>query len=613
MQLGVVVPCIPVVWSLLVVGAWGARTGDRASEADDAGGIVRSALRAEIAGDNAERERLIRRALDQFPNCASAHWHAGHVRVGAEWLTLPQAQQAAVRDPRLEVYRQARDKMIGEFANFNEHLVLARWCRQQGLDAQAKYHWYKVLQLDPQHAEAMHGLGVVWCHGTLMPRREFLRLRQDAKRARLALNSWSQKLERWAERIGRRESLPETAEEALRELRAVADPEAIAALEKVLVQSDRDFALEAVAGIGRMPVQEATQALLRIAVLSPEEAVRTAATEQLRQRPLHDYAPLLLAGLEKPLESWFRVSLSPAGHVTYRHELYHEGAAADTVLNATHSFVQFDVPGARTLIKSVIYGDAFVPSSPGEERYKNMVKQHQARRAAHQYAAAVDAVERQVKLANQRSELVNARIRFVLASTVGQDMGPDPQTWWDWWQDYNEVCLAGEKPVYERYLTGYEETSLVPTVWMSCFPKGTKVWTQTGLTPIEQIQPGDLVLSQDVSTSELAYKPVLKTTVRPPCPALRLQIDHETITVTRGHPAWVTGIGWRMVKLLEEGQLIHGLHGSWPVWRIEEARDQEAHNLVVGDFSTYFVGEHGFLVHDNTYRRPTTALLPGLY
>jgi hypothetical protein len=43
------------------------------------------------------------------------------------------------------------------------------------------------------------------------------------------------------------------------------------------------------------------------------------------------------------------------------------------------------------------------------------------------------------------------------------------------------------------------------------------------------------------------------------------------------------------------------------------AAEKEAHNLVVGDFNTYFVGDHGFLVHDNTYRRPTTALLPGLH
>jgi hypothetical protein len=34
--------------------------------------------------------------------------------------------------------------------------------------------------------------------------------------------------------------------------------------------------------------------------------------------------------------------------------------------------------------------------------------------------------------------------------------------------------------------------------------------------------------------------------------------------------------------------------------------------LVVSDFSTYFVGKHGVLVHDNTPRQATSATVPGL-
>ena len=37
-----------------------------------------------------------------------------------------------------------------------------------------------------------------------------------------------------------------------------------------------------------------------------------------------------------------------------------------------------------------------------------------------------------------------------------------------------------------------------------------------------------------------------------------------------------------------------------------------AYNLIVADFNSYFVGEHGILVHDNTPRRPTAAAVPGL-
>ncbi|MGA2796833.1 MAG: hypothetical protein ABSE63_04575 [Thermoguttaceae bacterium] len=33
---------------------------------------------------------------------------------------------------------------------------------------------------------------------------------------------------------------------------------------------------------------------------------------------------------------------------------------------------------------------------------------------------------------------------------------------------------------------------------------------------------------------------------------------------------------------------------------------------IVDDFHTFFVGDQGILVHDNTPREPTAALVPGL-
>jgi hypothetical protein len=137
--------------------------------------------------------------------------------------------------------------------------------------------------------------------------------------------------------------------------------------------------------------------------------------------------------------------------------------------------------------------------------------------------------------------------------------------------------------------------------------KGTPVWTKTGIKPIETIELSDLVLAQDVATGELAYKPVLARTVRPPCPILRLALDGEELLATRGHPFWVAGIGWRMAKELDDGAILHGIGGSPRVASIETAGEEKAYNLVVADFNTYFVGKHGILVHDNTPRRSTTV------
>lgn len=147
----------------------------------------------------------------------------------------------------------------------------------------------------------------------------------------------------------------------------------------------------------------------------------------------------------------------------------------------------------------------------------------------------------------------------------------------------------------------------------SCFVRGTLVRTRSGLTPIERIQAGDMVLSQDVDSGELTYRPVLSTTIRPPSPVRRLCFGDEVLTATAGHPFWVAGQGWRMAKFLQPGDLIHGLAGSWPLQSIDELGEQEAFNLVIGDFHCYFVGEYGFLVHDNELRKPTRAILPGYH
>jgi hypothetical protein len=228
-------------------------------------------------------------------------------------------------------------------------------------------------------------------------------------------------------------------------------------------------------------------------------------------------------------------------------------------------------------------------------------------------------------MTRQRADACNREVQErnraagrLLCQLAGDDLGPDPQRWLDWWMDYNEFERTGEKPVYTR---SYDNSRYIhdgPTInvtyaYRSCFARGTPIWARSGLTPVEQLQPGDVVLAQDPDTGELAYKPVLQTTLRPPSPLRRICVEDEQIATTRGHPFWVSGEGWRMAKELTGGQPLHGLQGSWPIRQVDELPEAEAYNLVVDDFHTYFVGRLGLLVHDNIFREPTTAVLPGLH
>jgi hypothetical protein len=147
---------------------------------------------------------------------------------------------------------------------------------------------------------------------------------------------------------------------------------------------------------------------------------------------------------------------------------------------------------------------------------------------------------------------------------------------------------------------------------VSCFLPGTKVSTNDGPLPIEKVRPGDCVLSQHPDTGELAYRPVVTTTMRPPSPTLRIGVGDEEIAATRGHPLWVVGEGWVMAKELRVGDRLHGVNGAVTIEYIQPGPESEAFNLVVADYHTFCVGTHRILAHDNQARKPTRAVVPGL-
>ena len=203
----------------------------------------------------------------------------------------------------------------------------------------------------------------------------------------------------------------------------------------------------------------------------------------------------------------------------------------------------------------------------------------------------------------------------MLNATTGKEYD-SPRQWWDYWRENNEY-YAYDHPVDYQYYSGtddrfygrpYDMVSSTP----SCFVKGTPVWTKTGPRPIESLELGDLVLAQDVSTGELKYSPIIGRTIRPPSPIVKLSIDTEQVRTTRGHLFWVAGTGWRMAKELEKGAKLHGLKGSLEIASADSDGEAAAYNLVVADLDTYFVGDHALLVHDNTPRSPTQAILPGI-
>ncbi len=578
----------------------------RSSKADQ---LVRQALKAELLGDNATRRDLLDKALRLSPQSRAARWQTGHVQVGRKWLTLHQAQKVAAEDPLLERYRRTLAECYDRMIPAAAHRALARWCRQSKLPQQERFHWLKLLDLVPNDPEALAALELCWYEGRLTSRDEVA----EHQAYRQAEREWSDRLQELARALDRGDDSGRS-DAAWERLRAISDPAAAAGLETIIAPRSERLGLEVVGLLAKMRSHVAAASLIRLIHSSPFEPVHAAALSELKGRPLHQAVPYLLADMRWPVTLEQDLSVGPSGDVLYKSTVTSEGPEAKTVVKATASTVFSDVPvvnishlgTGRRANRSVR-----VSGPTPQARYANRTRTVQAYQHHSQQARrSADAYNRDVQ---QRNVAAN-RLLYELA---GEDFGPDAQRWFDWWMDYNEYQSPGEKPVYTR---DYDRPRFVydgPVIsvtysYASCFARGTPIWTQSGLMPVEQVQPGDLVLSQDPRTGELAYKPVLQATIRLPSPMRRIRVEDEQIAATLGHPFWVSGHGWRMAKQLKDGQLLHGIEGSWPIGRLEELPDAEAYNLVVDDFHTYFVGRLGLLVHDNRFREPTTELLPGL-
>lgn len=68
---------------------------------------------------------------------------------------------------------------------------------------------------------------------------------------------------------------------------------------------------------------------------------------------------------------------------------------------------------------------------------------------------------------------------------------------------------------------------------------------------------------------------------------------------------WKAGHGWTMTRDLKSGHTLRTLGGTVRVASVESDSIQPVFNLEVAEGQTFFVGERGLLVHDNSLVRPT--------
>jgi YD repeat-containing protein len=140
-----------------------------------------------------------------------------------------------------------------------------------------------------------------------------------------------------------------------------------------------------------------------------------------------------------------------------------------------------------------------------------------------------------------------------------------------------------------------------------CFVAGTEVRTDHGLVPIEEIEVGDLVWAGDEVTGDEALRPVVQVFINEGSAILDLEVvdaagASEVLGTTGEHPFYVEGRGFVEAHRLELGDRVIAtddrvLTIASTTWR---ATTDTVFNLEVEDFHTYFVGESGAWVHNNS-------------
>jgi hypothetical protein len=454
-----------------------------------------------------------------------------------------------------------------------------------------------------------------------MARQDLAEQRKLAQDAKQASQHWDPIVAKWLRSASGRDL--QERDNVLGEIRQVRELAAIPSIEKITLgrrafdtkQADPylQITLAFLQAMHELPYQAATESIARHAVLSPGMAAREAAIGELKLRNQANFMPLLLSNLRMPVESNYSVVTSPDGSVHYAHSLYREGPNVDQSFDSNYFTNQMIFDGKEYRIQR----------NTGEirddtEKLRVAHVRQVIKTAVHsqaKYAQTAEQIEANVAAENEEAERRAERIIPVLASVTGKDF-ETPKQWWNYWQDTNEYYVS-EHPVDYRYYANtddhyYGHPQDTISVQHSCFGRGTPVWTKTGLKPIETLQPGDLVLSQNTETGELRFQPVFVRTLRPSGKMMKLTTESGELNATTGHPFWVTGQGWKMTKELGEDAVLHCLKGADRVRSVAPTDDAEAYNLVVAEFNTYFVGTSGLLVHDIRPRGPITTVEPGI-
>lgn len=558
-------------------------------------------LIAETRGTIDRRQALepVRSESDSPP---AVWWQSGYVRSGSSWSTYEDFVHATCSRENQSEYERLQAR---ELRGAKRHVLLAKWCLRNDRPDQFRAHMITAAKLDPSLLTERHleQMGFARVGDRWLSPEEAYDVVKERSFIEQSLAKWSKTLEEI--RTGLCGSRSDVSRAEVR-LAAIHSPDAVLAIDAELGQANAECQRHAVQAFSRIHSARSTLALAKYAAFSPAVTVRTAAIEALTDRRPEHFVPALLDLLatDARIES-ARSQLSlRMGHFAFRVKIVKETQRERHVRNLESvSPVRTSWVVGRPSDNVAIDFERGEVTGFGRNKIDLLKLHHQSR--------ALDAVS-EAMAANNATRAMNNRVVPILEA-VSQEKSSDPNYWWNWWSRYTDDGGPTKVEVFEevqrREMVDLGETFMATH---SCFVAGTPVLTDTGPRPIDGLQIGDRVLSQDVDTGELRFRIVQRTTVRPASKAnFELQFGPEAVTCTSGHNFWKAGTGWTKARDLDVGDRIRTPSRTATITGVTRTAPAKTYNLVVEGFHTYFVGESALLVQDVLPLTPTDLILPG--
>jgi hypothetical protein len=597
----------------------------RADVGRDSPAHVKLALWCEAHGLNAEKLKHLALAVLIDPSNAGARGLLGLVGYRDRWERPEQVSERIAADvaltAKLAEYNARREKLtarLGPGGSGNgsaasragaaaAHEALGLWCEKKGLDAESKAHFTSAVVFDPSRASSWKHLGYVQHNGRWMNREQIAAADRESDAQHRANRHWEPLLRKWRSWL----AVPEKHDEATALLDAVIDPQSAPAIVRVFGDGAEDHELVAAGMLTRLSTAVATRELANLAVLGTTQKVRSSAIEALRSRGARDYAGMLVDQLHAPMRYQVEPVRGPGSPGAllietprYRMLRTYDAPAVFEPGSNFYGYVGYDANGMPLIVSGKelrrmstgSFSDLDIPALERRTMALIATANVKATASLQQMIGDIGVIEQ----TNARTNALNDRIAAALQGALDaptMDSG-DEDGWHRWW--YDRLGYRFDPPPQAAIAVSGSSQLPGPRI-QSCFVAGTPVRTIHGLQPIESLQVGDQVLSQDTVTGALSFQPILVVHHNPPGATLRLELDNgETLVPSIYHRFWSAGRGWELARNLRPSAVLRTLEGRARILAVSPGSAEPIFNLDVAGPRTFFVGDHGALVHDNT-------------